>query len=109
MIVRVCERASEARPVARAYVETDSRRTASAVRDAGFEARMTSRDHQSGTDRVAEVAMDLACDIVVNVQGDEPLIAPATIDAAVGALVDDPALGIATTCEPLAIPDDLLN
>ena len=47
---------------------------------------MTSASHQSGTDRLAEVAASLSCDLVVNVQGDEPLLAPETIDAAVGAV-----------------------
>jgi 3-deoxy-manno-octulosonate cytidylyltransferase (CMP-KDO synthetase) len=71
---------------------------------------MTSADHRSGTDRLAEVAAALPEDsIIVNVQGDEPMIAPETIDAAVQALIDDVDADMATTCEPIESLDDLLN
>ena len=95
--------------MARVVVATDDDRILRAVRDAGFDAQMTDPNHPSGTDRVAEVARSLDCELVVNVQGDEPLISPDTIDAAVEALVLDGSLAIATTCEPLRMPDDLLN
>ncbi len=74
--------------VARAIVATDDARVIEAVTSAGFEAVMTRRDHKSGTDRVAEVARNLSgAEIIVNVQGDEPLISPETIDLAIEALV----------------------
>jgi 3-deoxy-manno-octulosonate cytidylyltransferase (CMP-KDO synthetase) len=84
MIEHVYRRAAAAASIARVIVATDDRRIADAVERFGGEARMTSASHQSGTDRLAEVAAALECDVVVNVQGDEPLLAPETIDAAVG-------------------------
>ena len=110
MIIRTLERALEARNVARALVATDDERILSAVRAAGYEAVMTRTDHQSGSDRLAEVAETLeAGAIVVNVQGDEPLISPVTIERAVAALVNDPNCSIATTCEPLDEAADVLS
>ena len=83
MIEHVYRRASAARSVAAVIVATDDERIPSAVRAFGGDVRMTSASHQSGTDRLAEVAGDVDCDLVVNVQGDEPLIEPAMIDEAV--------------------------
>jgi 3-deoxy-manno-octulosonate cytidylyltransferase (CMP-KDO synthetase) len=91
-------------------VETDDERIRDAVSEFGVECVMTSVEHRSGTDRLAEVASSLPADsIIVNVQGDEPLIAPATIDAAVTALLDDDAADMATTCEPIESLAQLLN
>jgi 3-deoxy-manno-octulosonate cytidylyltransferase (CMP-KDO synthetase) len=89
MVVHVCERAraSGAAPVC---VATDDARIAEAVRGHGFEARMTRPEHASGTERIAEAAAALALPeetIVVNVQGDEPLIAPGLIARVAGALL----------------------
>ena len=70
---------------------------------------MTRDDHKSGTDRVAEVAHSLDAEIIVNVQGDEPLIDPATIDCAVSALMADEEAQMATTCEPISDINDVLN
>jgi 3-deoxy-manno-octulosonate cytidylyltransferase (CMP-KDO synthetase) len=84
MIEHVYRRAARPRTVSSVLVATDDERIAEAVRAFGGDACMTSADHQSGTDRLAEVAAGLACAIVVNVQGDEPLIDPAMIDEAVG-------------------------
>ena len=85
LIVWVAERAASASSISRVIVATDDARISDAVTQAGFEAMMTRADHQSGTDRVAEVASRLDAEIIVNVQGDEPLIAAATIDRAVSA------------------------
>jgi len=63
----------------------------------------------SGTDRIAEVAHNLSADIIVNVQGDEPLIDPETINRAVSALIEDPDAQISTTCEPITEAADVLN
>jgi 3-deoxy-manno-octulosonate cytidylyltransferase (CMP-KDO synthetase) len=101
MVVRVCERAAAARTVSRVIVATDDARIFDAVRAEGFECVMTSEAHETGTDRLAEVAATLDADFVVNVQGDEPMLPPATIDAAVEALAADPSSVVATTCEPL--------
>ena len=87
MICCFAECAAAAQNVARVNVATDDQRISEAVRAAGFEAVMTRSDHASGTDRVAEVAAKLdEVEIVVNVQGDEPLISPETIERAVEAL-----------------------
>lgn len=96
MVVHVVERARLVPNVARVLVATDDARIADAVRAHGGEAVMTREDHASGTDRLAEVAAGLDCDLVVNVQGDEPLIAPAMIAQAIEACAADPSLPIAT-------------
>ncbi|GAC1446385.1 MAG: 3-deoxy-manno-octulosonate cytidylyltransferase [Pyrinomonadaceae bacterium] len=110
MIVRVCERAQRAEYVSRVIVATDDTRIFDAVTRAGFEALMTREDHVSGSDRLAEVAAQLEkIEIVVNVQGDEPLIAPETIDRAVAALLDDKEAQVATVCEKFEDARDVWN
>lgn len=109
MICLVASQASKARNVARVIVATDDRRIVSVVEAAGFEAVLTRADHASGTDRIAEVAASLDAEIVVNVQGDEPLIAPETIERAVSSLVTNASAGIATTWEPIAQQRDVSN
>jgi 3-deoxy-manno-octulosonate cytidylyltransferase (CMP-KDO synthetase) len=109
MIERVCERARAAREVSRVVVATDDERIAAAVRGFGGEAAMTSPAHASGTDRVAEAARRIDAEIVVNVQGDEPMLDPGAVDAAVRALVDDPALPMATPSLPLRRADEMLS
>ena len=109
MVVHVVERALSANCVSRAVVATDDERIFEAVRAAGHEALMTSPDHASGSDRLAEAAEKIECDVVVNVQGDEPLIAPATIEAAVGALLEDEAAQVSTTSEPIETAADVLS
>jgi len=86
MIEHVYRRAAEAHGVDGVVVATDDMRVAAAVEGFGGIVRMTSPAHRSGTDRVAEVARDLDCEIVINVQGDEPLIEPAMIAQALGPL-----------------------
>lgn len=111
MIVRVAALARRSRAVD-AWVATDDERIVAAVRQHGFEALMTRSDHASGTDRVAEVAQLLGwddADIVVNVQGDEPLLDPALIDAVADALRGDPDAAIATAAHPLTTADDFFN
>jgi 3-deoxy-manno-octulosonate cytidylyltransferase (CMP-KDO synthetase) len=89
MICWVVERALAAQNVTRAIVATDDERILAAVKFAGYEAMMTRADHKSGTDRIAEVAAALEdAEIIVNVQGDEPLISPLTIERAVEAMHD---------------------
>src|SRR5213076_1145014 len=91
LIVWVAERAAAAASVTGTIVATDDARIADAVGAAGFDVVMTRADHKTGTDRIAEVAHNLQAEIIVNVQGDEPLINPMTIDSAVEALLNDPA------------------
>ena len=96
MIEHVYRRASAARSIASVVVVTDDERIHQAVLAFGGESRMTSTSHQSGTDRIAEIAPSLACDVIVNVQGDEPLIEPAMIDEAVAPFAGDPSLLMST-------------
>jgi 3-deoxy-manno-octulosonate cytidylyltransferase (CMP-KDO synthetase) len=103
MVVRVCERAA-ASGAAQVHVATDDERIAAAVRAAGYSALRTRDDHASGTDRVAEAARSLALaedEIVVNLQGDEPLMPPALIAEVAGALERDADAPMATACHPL--------
>lgn len=109
LILWVAERALAAQSVSRAIVATDDQRIFDTVTAAGFEARMTSGDHASGTDRVAEVARDLDAEIIVNLQGDEPLIEPETIDRAVRQLEINAEVLMATTSEPIAGAAEVLN
>lgn len=109
LIVWVAERARAATTISRTIVATDDPRIVDAVNAAGFDAVITRADHLSGTDRIAEVAHNLRADIIVNVQGDEPLIDPATIDRAVSALIEDRNAQMATTYEPITEAADVLN
>jgi len=109
MIMHVVERASRARLVSRVIVATDDERIAEAVAAHGGEARMTSSNLASGTDRVAEVAALLDSEFVVNVQGDEPLIEPSTIDAAIAPLIEDSQIQISTTSEPITTVEDVFS
>lgn len=110
LILHTVDRTKEASTVSRVIVATDDQRIFGAVTSSGSEAVMTSLTHLSGTDRVAEVADSLPeGSIIVNVQGDEPLIAPATIDAAVNALLQDDSAEMATTSEPIENLGELLN
>jgi 3-deoxy-manno-octulosonate cytidylyltransferase (CMP-KDO synthetase) len=109
MIEHVYRRAAAARTVSRVIVATDDERIARAVAAFGGEAMMTSASHQSGTDRLAEVAASLACDVVVNVQGDEPVLEPETIDAAVEPLLADARLEMSTLRRRITDPAEREN
>jgi 3-deoxy-manno-octulosonate cytidylyltransferase (CMP-KDO synthetase) len=109
MIEHVYRRAAAATSIARVIVATDDRRILEAVQGFGGEAIMTAASHQSGTDRLAEVAAALDCDLVVNVQGDEPLLAPETIDAAVAPFAADPRLEMSTLRRRITDPSELQN
>ena len=91
LVEHVYRHAADARSVDLVLVATDDDRIARAVTAFGGEVRLTRSDHATGTDRLAEVAETLDCDLVVNVQGDEPLIGPEAIDAAVTAAADSGA------------------
>ena len=109
MIQHVCERARRAKRLDRVLVATDDERIASVVRGFGGEAVMTSTAHASGTDRVAEAARAIDASIVVNVQGDEPMLDPLLLDAAVDAIVRDETLPITTVSVPLGDLDEMLS
>ncbi len=111
MVVRVVERAvlSGAEQV---IVATDDARIADVVMQYGFDVAMTQTNHQSGTDRIAEVAQKMAWAddvIVVNVQGDEPLIDPKTIQQVAQKLSGDTAAVMSTACFPIARGEDFIN
>ena len=108
MIEHVCRRASEARRVDAVLVATDDDRVADVVAAFGGLAVMTLPTHESGTDRLAEVAAHLECEAVINVQGDEPMMAPEAIDA-VAALVTDHGHPMGTLRKRLTDPADLDN
>jgi 3-deoxy-manno-octulosonate cytidylyltransferase (CMP-KDO synthetase) len=98
MIQWVHERTRRSKLIQRVIVATDDERILRAVKSFGGEAMMTSPQHATGTDRIAEVAKSLDCDIVVNVQGDEPLIRPEMIDEAIVPLVQDASIPMGTLC-----------
>jgi 3-deoxy-manno-octulosonate cytidylyltransferase (CMP-KDO synthetase) len=109
MIEHVYRRAAAASSIARVIVATDDRRILDAVHGFGGEAVMTAASHQSGTDRLAEVAATLECDLIVNVQGDEPVLAPDTIDAAVAPFAADAGLDMSTLRRRITDPSELQN
>jgi 3-deoxy-manno-octulosonate cytidylyltransferase (CMP-KDO synthetase) len=108
MIQWVYERARLARTVGRTIVATDDDRIREAVRAFGGEVVMTSPTHASGTDRLAEVAATLDAELIVNVQGDDPLLDPATIDAVVEALISDEGADMATAAVAVSSTEEML-
>lgn len=96
MIQHVCHQVSKAETVERVIVATDDQRISEAVKGFGGEVMMTRADHPTGTDRLAEVAERLDVELIVNVQGDEPLINPRMIDQAVQPMLDNPKLKMGT-------------
>jgi 3-deoxy-manno-octulosonate cytidylyltransferase (CMP-KDO synthetase) len=111
MIVRVAERARES-GAQRVCVATDDTRISAAVERAGFEAVMTRSDHETGTDRLAEAAARLGLQddaLVVNVQGDEPLIEPGLIGAVARLLADSADAAISTACHAIGDVRELFN
>lgn len=111
MVIRVMQRARQS-GAGRVCVATDDIRVFELVREHGGEVLMTRADHVSGTDRLEEVARQLelpAEHIIVNVQGDEPLIPPAVIDQVAANLASHADCGIATLCEPIESRADLFN
>ncbi|MDF1614912.1 3-deoxy-manno-octulosonate cytidylyltransferase [Desulfurivibrio dismutans] len=110
MIQRVYERAQAVPMLSRVAVATDDQRIAECVRAFGGEAVMTRSDHVSGTDRLAEAAtiMDIdEHDVVVNIQGDQPLFDPAVVGQVAGPLLADPALPMATLIYRIIRPEEI--
>ena len=102
LVVHTWEQACRATRVGRVVVATDDPRIVEAVTRHGGFAQLTSADHGSGTDRVAEVARDAGEEIIVNLQGDEPEVDPALIDALVEAAVAYPTADVITASVPFA-------
>ena len=109
MIQHTYERARRASCLTDLIVATDDERIADAVRTFGGQAVMTSPHHASGTDRVAEVARTHPAEILVNIQGDEPLITPEAVDAVIQPLLDDPSLPMSTLAHRIDDIDHLMN
>ena len=109
MIQWVCEGAARCPLIDQVLVATDDERIAAAVRAFGGTAVMTRADHPTGTDRLAEVAAGLESDLIVNVQGDEPLIDPKMIEAAVRPLLADPAIPMGTLKTKLTSLEEFHN
>jgi 3-deoxy-manno-octulosonate cytidylyltransferase (CMP-KDO synthetase) len=109
LVQHVHERVRRARGVDRVLVATDDERILAAVRGFGGEAVMTSPHHATGTDRLAEAAAATDADIVVNVQGDEPLLDPAFIEAALRPFADDAGLPMSTVSLPLRDVEEMMS
>ena len=106
MIEHVYRRAVESRNVDAVIVATDDERIAAVVRHFGGDVRLTSPDHRTATDRLGEVAAELDCDLVVNVQGDEPVIEPSVIDATIEPFSDDASLSMTSAYLRFTRADD---
>lgn len=109
MLQHVFERAAQARYLTRLIIATDDERIAAEARRFGAPVKMTRRDQPSGTDRVAEVASSETAEWVLNIQGDEPLIDPAAIDAAALAMLDDPEIPMGTLKKKIEHPGEIAD
>lgn len=107
MLQHVWERASQARYLTSTIIATDDERIAAVARSFGARVRMTRADHLSGTDRVAEAASAEEAQLVVNIQGDEPLIDPGAIDAAILPLAHDPEIVMGTLKKKIEDPREI--
>ena len=109
MVEHVYRRAAASPLVHEVIVATDDLRIARCVTGFGGKVRLTKGTHATGTDRLAEVAASLDCDVIVNVQGDEPLIDPGAIGEAVGPFADDPSVQMTTLFRRIQDPAELNN
>ena len=100
MVIHTCKRAQLAKSLNEVYLVTDSEVIKQAGESYGIKVIMTGTYHQTGSDRLAEACQLVDCDIVVNIQGDEPLVNPDHIDAIVEPLLHDPFLQIAVGVTP---------
>ncbi len=109
MIQHVCRQVGQATSVERVIVATDDSRIETVVRDFGGEVLLTRADHPTGTDRLAEVAARIDAELIVNVQGDEPLLDPQMIDQAVAPLQQDASIKMGTLAGRIEQIDDLFS
>lgn len=109
MIQHVCQRVAKAEMVNRVIVATDDARIVAAVKDFGGEVMLTRADHPTGTDRLAEVAEKIDSELIVNVQGDEPLIDPRMVDQAIAPLVKNRQIQMGTLASQIDQIDDFHN
>jgi 3-deoxy-manno-octulosonate cytidylyltransferase (CMP-KDO synthetase) len=109
MLQHVFERVSLSRYLTSMIIATDDDRVYQEAKKFGADVRMTRADHPSGTDRVAEIASAEAADLVVNIQGDEPLIDPAAIDAAILPMLGDASLPMGTLKKVIEDPQEIAD
>ena len=109
LVQHVYEQARRVRGVDTVIVATDDSRIASAVESFGGRTAMTRKDHPSGSDRVAEVARNLDADVILNLQGDEPLIDPTSLELLIDLLRSDPKAEMATLAMPIADEETYTN
>lgn len=108
MIQHVYERCLKSKLLNEVLVATDDRRIYEAVMSFGGNVVMTSRKHKSGTDRIGEAVKEIKCDIVVNIQGDEPMISPANIDKAILPLLNS-SVNVSTLCKKISSAGEITN
>jgi 3-deoxy-manno-octulosonate cytidylyltransferase (CMP-KDO synthetase) len=109
LLAWVVDRTRQAHRLAAVWVATDDERIAAAARGWGVPVAMTRPDHPSGTDRIAEAVREIPAEVVVNIQGDEPLIEPGLIDRVAGVLADAAAWDMATAAAPIRTAEELHN
>lgn len=109
MIQHVWENSAESKLINKLYAATDDKRIFNAVNSFGGNAVMTSKKHKCGSDRIGEVIKKIKCDIVVNIQGDEPFINPLNIDKAIKPLLEDKNIQVSTLCTPIKHSDEINN
>ncbi|HOQ32795.1 MAG TPA: 3-deoxy-manno-octulosonate cytidylyltransferase [Candidatus Hydrogenedens sp.] len=109
LVYHVYRQAKKAKYVGEVLVATDDERIQSALEPMGVPVIMTRADHASGTDRIAEVAEKRTEEIIVNVQGDEPLLPPECIDSTIKPLLEDTQLQMSTACRNITDPSWIQN
>ena len=109
MIQHVYERCLKSKLLNEILVATDDKRIFDAVINFGGNAVMTSKAHKSGTDRIGEAVKNIKCDIVVNIQGDEPMIDPRNIDKAIEPLLNDKMINVSTLCFKISDKKEINN
>ncbi len=109
LLTWVVERTMQATRLDEIWVATDDERIAAVARDCGAKAVMTRSDHPSGTDRIAEAVQGICADVVINIQGDEPLMDPQLIDRVAEVLADSECWDMATAATPLCQAEELHN
>lgn len=100
MVIHTCKRAQLAKKLDEVFLVTDNERIREAGEKYNIKVIMTGKHHQTGSDRIAEACQKINCDIVVNIQGDEPLVNPEHIDSIVSPLMEDPSINIAVGVTP---------
>ena len=109
MIWWVCQQCKKVEDFDAVYVATDSDKIFNTCKELGVEAVMTSAAHKTGTDRIGEVAEKISADLIVNIQGDEPLLEPSTIKAAITPFYSNPDLEISNLMTKITDPVDAVN